>query len=290
MVAQGKGSLATQIYDKSQAFVNACEVVNTWEDHEVFSDEEGDGEYIPEYEGNEDEIYAVNKKRNTKDSMTKSGSMANFIKNTSEHLAKKQHTQLPGKINASKVSVSKLGSMAAFTKQMSEHLIEKQPENQLVEMDIAENDQCVEKNQCIEPFGNSLQKVVDRKNLNSMRKNQQRSEQNGNNQLGKHPSKSQQKQQQKAFCRPGSLSAFRELRKKQSGCVLPDSQMENPSTHEGEYDCLLTSINENEAIENEPQLRDQENVVMNRRVEIGHELQSQPVVESPEKAPTIKKH
>lgn len=65
MKAQGIGSLATQIYDKSQAFAKAFDAMNSWNDKDLFSDEDDDGEYRPQYENDSDENVSWNVKGNT---------------------------------------------------------------------------------------------------------------------------------------------------------------------------------------------------------------------------------
>ncbi|KNA14884.1 hypothetical protein SOVF_103300, partial [Spinacia oleracea] len=97
MAAQGKGSLATQIYDKSKAFANTIFPINTWDDNQGLSDKDGDDEYMPENEGSEDEFGYGNVKRNSKVYREKSGPMAAFIKHKTEQQPSENHhaEQLP---------------------------------------------------------------------------------------------------------------------------------------------------------------------------------------------------
>ncbi|KNA04944.1 hypothetical protein SOVF_194970, partial [Spinacia oleracea] len=251
MAAQGRGSLATQIYDKSKAFANNIVAMNTWDDNQGLSNEDGDDEYMPENEGSEDEFGYGNVKSNTKVYREKSGPMAAFIKHKTEQQPSENH----------------------HVKQL--------PERQPPELQLSE-EQCTERQQRSLPFEKNMQNPVDQNAVKPMSRVQQRSQQHRNNQPEKQSLRLQKKQQQKAYCRPGSLSAFRELRKKQSGYVIPDYEVENPSNHEVAYACEVTSTTTNgQGLEIEPQLKDAENVVMDGRTGALHENESQQRIEIP---------
>uniref|UniRef100_A0A803MBK1 Uncharacterized protein n=1 Tax=Chenopodium quinoa TaxID=63459 RepID=A0A803MBK1_CHEQI len=77
--------------------------------------------------------------------------------------------------------------------------------------------------------------------VNSIGKFQQRDHQNGNNLSGKQALQPLKKHQQKTFCHPGSLTAFRELRKKQSENMIQDNETNSTSNLEVAYEGQLIS-------------------------------------------------
>lgn len=171
------------------------------------------------------------------------------------------------------VSRAKSSSMATFlkhsTKQHAEnHLAEQPPGRHPPELELPEKRPPELELPERQPFEKNFQKVEGHNAVNSMSKVQQRSLQHRNNQPEKHSLKSQKKQQQKAFCRPGSLSAFREFQKKQSENMIQENEIESTFSHKVAYECENTSTSANEqGLEIEPQLRHDENVVMDGRSE-----------------------
>lgn len=89
---------------------------------------------------------------------------------------------------------------------------------------------------------------------------------------------SQKKQQLKKFCVPGSLSTYRDLRRKQVRNVNVDVVTENHSENEVENEGLRTCVNASEAgHDREPELEQQVDIAEPEQ----HEKESEPTSEPP---------
>ncbi|XP_021758853.1 uncharacterized protein LOC110723789 [Chenopodium quinoa] len=241
MATSGKGTLASQIYDKSRAFSYALNAISTWDDNNLFSDEddENDDEYILEYEGNQDEIDSgtITSKRKA----VVSGKFCGGSTRGMPPLSHLPHVKdIATKKASRKGSSNKSGSMAAFVQNTTKHGVENHTE--------------------LPP-------------VNSVGKFQQRDHQNGNNPSGKQALQPQKKHQQKTFCRPGSLTAFRELRKNQSENMIQDNETNSTSNLEVAYEGQLISSSANDIVNEQP-VDDGNNVIENITEAIDEEIEN----------------
>ncbi|KMS94773.1 hypothetical protein BVRB_015420, partial [Beta vulgaris subsp. vulgaris] len=79
--------------------------------------------------------------------------------------------------------------------------------------------------------------------------------------------RTQNKLQHKTFCSPGSLSAYRNLRRTKSNSVNLNLEMESPATNEVENDACEAA----HEVQVEPEVREYENMVIESRVDFGPE-------------------